>query len=431
MGFFRRLARGEEFNMDTAQALCVRAKRSFVLLWTLVVVVLALPATAQDQRTFNIPAQPLADALTAFGRQSGLQITYQPELVAGRISQAVSGSSTPAQALQQMLSGTGVTYRFTDAKTVTLERSLTQPGDPRFQLAPTQVEGQTVKDGKALKLEETQVTAEREREQGYVAKRASTGTRSDIPLIETPVSVQVIPREVIVDQAATRLLDLYQNVSGVQPSYTANNVSTLEAPIIRGFTVFNIYRDGFPVRGQAPTILSNVERVEILKGSGSVLYGLQEPGGILNIITKRPLTEPSHFIEQRFGSFDYYETRVDLGGPLTQNKELLYRLNVSYLNSGSFRRFVDNERWFIAPSLTWRLTPRTEINVDLSFSHEDFLMDNGVVFSPAGFQPSFRPILPISRFLQEPGFHSTRREWFVSYNVNHQVNDNWTLRHPA
>lgn len=105
------------------------------------IVLIVMPAGAQERRVFNIPAQPLSDALTTFGRQSGLQITYRPELTAGLSSRAVSGSYTPEQALQTLLSGLGLTYRFIDANTVMVEQSmLQQQGGERFQIEQTTVE---------------------------------------------------------------------------------------------------------------------------------------------------------------------------------------------------------------------------------------------------------------------------------------------------
>lgn len=264
---------------------------------------------------------------------------------------------------------------------------------------------------------------------GYRASRSATATRTDVPIGETPASIQVIPDTVIGDQAALRLNDVYRKVSGVTPAYTGNNVAATEGPIIRGFSVFNTYWNGFRLRGQSPSVLANVQRVEVLKGPASVLYGQQEPGGLVNLVTKQPLDAPYRSIEQRVGSYDYYETLFDVGAPLNDDGSLRYRINGSYQNAGSFRDFVDNERWFIAPVLTWRITPRTEFTVEGAYMHNDFLWDNGLVFSPATFDPPFEPVLPIERFLQEPAFRSTREEIFAGCRLIHEITENWKVRH--
>ncbi|MHC5721032.1 MAG: TonB-dependent siderophore receptor, partial [Nostoc sp.] len=107
-----------------------------------------------------------------------------------------------------------------------------------------------------------------------------------------------------------------------------------------------------------------MERVEVLKGPASVLFGQVQPGGIINLVTKQPLSEPYYAAEFTAGSYDFYRPTLDFSGPLNSDKTLLYRLNVAYQNSGSFRDFVDTERIFIAPSLTWKIGTNTKLNID-------------------------------------------------------------------
>ena len=95
--------------------------------------------------------------------------------------------------------------------------------------------------------------------------------------------------------------------------------------------------------------MANVESVEVLKGSAAILYGMVEPGGMVNVITKQPLATPYYSVNQQFGSYDMYRTTADATGPVAGNKDVLYRLNMSYENSGSFREFVNNEKFYIAP----------------------------------------------------------------------------------
>lgn len=260
---------------------------------------------------------------------------------------------------------------------------------------------------------------------GYRANRSATATRTDTPIGETPVSIKVVPREVIEDQGATRLQDVYRNVSGVTPAFNSNNVSATESPIIRGFEAFNIYRNGLPLGQIAPVELTNIERVEILKGPSSVLYGRGEPGGVLNLVTKRPLFEDFRRVDLEAGRYDYYRAAVDVSGPLDEARTLAYRVNLAYTDTESFRDFVENRRFFVAPSLLYRPSGATEFLLEGSYLDETYTFDTGTAFGPDG-----NPAVPISRFLGQPDFNdSQRQELFVNYSLRHDVSADWTLRH--
>ncbi|MGH8614869.1 MAG: TonB-dependent siderophore receptor [Gammaproteobacteria bacterium] len=200
-------------------------------------------------------------------------------------------------------------------------------------------------------LPEMTVTATPGGEVGYTVPNASTATKTDTPIMETPVSIQVVPRQVLQDQQAIRIEDAVKNVSGVQTSF---NYGTENYPdfFIRGFnTNATVFRNGFRAYGDFGT--ANLERIEVLKGPASVLYGRIEPGGLINLVNKRPLFSPYYSIQQQFGSYDLYRTTIDATGPLLSDSSLAYRFNLEYLDKNSFRDFVSTERIFVAPSLTW------------------------------------------------------------------------------
>ncbi|MEW6296597.1 MAG: TonB-dependent receptor [Thermodesulfobacteriota bacterium] len=335
---------------------------------------------------------------------------YTEEQPFGKYSRPVVGSYTIDQALRLMLQETGLTYRFVRPDVVTLERILLQEGDQRLQLEPTTVEGQ------ALRIEETQVTAERER--AYTVKEATTATKTRTPILETPASIQVVPEQVIEDQAPRRLRDVYRNVSEVQPDFTGGNVSATEVPIIRGFQDFSIYRNGFRTGQLAPLDFANVERVEVLKGPSSVLYGLAEPGGLLNIVTKRPVDDTFAILEQEFGSYDRYRTTIDANAPLLGDGSLLGRINLAYTSDDTFRDHDGIDRIFVAPTLAWRPSDATELILDFSYSYEKYPFDHGLAFSAAG-----RPVADVSTFLGEPNFRSKREEIFAGYTFTHDFTD--------
>lgn len=265
------------------------------------------------------------------------------------------------------------------------------------------------------------VTAQRE---SYTVDSAVTATKTDTPLVETPVAVQVVPRQVIQDQRANRLQDVLQNVSGVR-----SNNNDLEGYVykLRGFTSLDVYRNGLRVPGGSsqPTIAesANLERVEVLKGPASVLFGRAEPGGLINLVTKRPLMQPYYKLEQEFGSYAHYRTVWDATGPLNESGTVGYRLSGSFQQYDSFKDFQDGRRVFLAPVLAFKPTSRTDFVVDLQYLRNDTRADSGI---PAlGNRPA---AVPLRRSLQEA---NEPRDWVGSFNggyeLTHRFTDNWAV----
>ncbi|MEH1837143.1 MAG: TonB-dependent receptor plug domain-containing protein [Nostoc sp.] len=218
-----------------------------------------------------------------------------------------------------------------------------KPEQPTNQTQPEQPSAQSDQPIELV------VTGEQD---GYRVSNASTATKTDTPLRDIPASIQVVPRQVLEDQRAVRLQDALQNVSGVTQAGNFGGAGS-GGYILRGFGQDGNFRNGFrDTNFYTVPEIANVEQVEVLKGPASVLFGQAEPGGIINIITKQPLSEPYYAADFTAGSYDFYRPTLDISGPLNTDKTLLYRLNVAYQNSGSFRDFVNSERIFIAPSLT-------------------------------------------------------------------------------
>ena len=110
--------------------------------------------------------------------------------------------------------------------------------------------------------------------------------------------------------------------------------------------------------------VASLQRIEVLKGPASVLYGRSQPGGIVNLITKQPQAERYASIDQIVGSYNYYRTMIDVTGPLNESKTLLFRINGAYENTESFRDFVRGQRYFVAPVFTWNAGNHTSITID-------------------------------------------------------------------
>ncbi|MBW4693417.1 MAG: TonB-dependent siderophore receptor [Lyngbya sp. HA4199-MV5] len=252
----------------------------------------------------------------------------------------------------------------------------------------------------------------------YRVPDATTATRTDTPLRDIPQSIQVIPQQVIRDQGITRITDATRNVSGTT---IASGYGNLIGDVrVRSFSS-GFLRDGIATQ---PFFVDggNIERVEVLKGPASVLYGALEPGGIVNYVTKQPLRTPYYAADFTAGSFDFYKGQIDLTGPVTKDERLLYRLNVSYENSGSFRDFIDNDIFFIAPVVTYRFSDST----NLTFAYEH-------LNAKLGFDRGLRPVpefLKVRRSLNigEPDDFQNNEEDRINLTLNHRFNQNLRIR---
>ncbi len=261
----------------------------------------------------------------------------------------------------------------------------------------------------------------------YVAPVASTATKTDTPIMETPLSIQVVPLQVLEDQQVIQLDQALRNISGVTTSKDIFGTNILS---FRGFSSPTLFRNGIRFDsnfyGDAQQF-SNVESVEVLKGPAAILFGRVEPGGIVNVITKQPLAKPYYAVNQQVGSYGLYRTTLDATGPLTTNDTLLYRVNASFQGNDSFRELISSKNVFVAPVLTWNISPRTQATVEMEYQHQDAQMD--FQFLPFD-QTSNRVIddIPHSRYLGLPNPEKTKNI-LVGGNWSHQFNPEWSLRH--
>lgn len=265
-------------------------------------------------------------------------------------------------------------------------------------------------------IEEISVEASRERE--YSVPAAASATRTETPILDTPLTIQVVPEQVLQDQGGYRLEDALRNVSGMKflPSYVP--YETLQG---RGFTV-TPFRDGARVFFLTVP-LANAERIEVLKGPAAVLYGRLEPGGMVNVVPKRPEAEAAYAFEQQVGSWEAYRTTADATGPLTPGRELRYRVGAEWLDAHEFidRRY--EQRLFVAPSISWHPGEATSVSVSLEYRDEKSPSNPGV---PAlGDRPA--PV-PVSRYYGEPSMNDHFKVLAGYLRAEHRLNDALTLR---
>lgn len=265
-------------------------------------------------------------------------------------------------------------------------------------------------------------------DEGYNPSSATTATGTDTPIRDTPFSIQVIPEEVLEDRNVTELGDALETVGGIVENGARGTSALGPNLLIRGFRLNDtIFRDGISAFSLAPLSTNDVERIEVLRGPASVLFGQGNPGGVVNLVTKQPLSEPFYEVSGSVGSFDSYDGALDLSGPLTETGDVRYRLNLSYENYGSFRDFIDGERLQVSPILAWDINENTSLDVFGQYTYDRETIDEGIPFDSNG-----EPIdVPRSRFLNEDFGEFTQDQFSLGYRLNHDFNDNLSLRHSS
>jgi iron complex outermembrane recepter protein len=276
-------------------------------------------------------------------------------------------------------------------------------------------------------LEEVVVTADREQSEvdGYRTRRSASATKTDTPLGEVPQAVSVIPASVLEDLDSPRIEKTLDYAGGVARQNDFGGLTMYEYSI-RGLTTSEFYKDGFSVnRGYMnPQDPSNVDRIDVLKGPASSLYGRGDPGGTINIVSKRPQNDQFARIDLSAGRWDRYRGSLDVNTPLDDEGKMLYRMNLAVEDSNSFRDYRSGERQFLAPSFSWELTPRTRLLVQAEVIRNSQVFDRGVV-APNDHLGS----VSRSDFVGEPGDGEIdNNNESLQAELEHDLNASWTVR---
>ncbi|MEH1845008.1 MAG: TonB-dependent siderophore receptor [Nostoc sp.] len=219
-----------------------------------------------------------------------------------------------------------------------------------------------------------------------------------------------------------RASEALRNVSGVQRSIPGAN--TNDRYSIRGFDQPLYLRDGFRDSNAGLVETANLERIEVLKGPASVLYGNVDPGGVINFVTKQPLENPFYSFGVQAGSFGLVRPTLDISGSLNPERTLLYRLNAVYEHGGYFRDFdQDVERFFVSPVLNWKIGSRTNLTLEYEHVHDQRPFDRGLVAIGRGVAD-----IPYDRVLGERDDSLTQTEDRVGYRLEHGFSEDWKLR---
>jgi iron complex outermembrane recepter protein len=265
-------------------------------------------------------------------------------------------------------------------------------------------------------LEEVVITTRRTLNQ----KPVSIG-KIDIAPMDLPQSIATVGQGVIREQQAQRLSDVIRNVNGVYVTTTRGNVQESFGARGYGFGTNNLFKNGARVNSGAMPEMSSLERVEVLKGSSAILFGQVAPGGIVNMVTKQPKFHRGGEVSMRIGSYDLYKPAFDFYGPLSSS--IAYRINGTYESAGSFRDKVSSERYYVNPSLLFKLSERTEIVLEGDYLKHDFTPDFGI----GSLDNTKIPNVPRSRFMGTDWQYSKTRQTTATASLRHQLSDNWRL----
>ncbi len=258
-------------------------------------------------------------------------------------------------------------------------------------------------------LQEVEVIGRKE--SSYKNTNSFIGTKTASALKEVPQSVGYVTKELILDQGATTVNEVVKNISGVNQNSSYNDFS------IRGFRTTGNRNSGNLLNGMRAqtslwkqSSLANIERVEVIKGPASALFGNAAPGGVINRVTKKPLFENKNSITVGVGSWNTLKTYGDFTGPLNPKKTLLYRLNLGYEKTDSFRDLQGSESIIAAPSFSYIPNEKTHINVDFVYQNFNGKIDRGQSVPADGnvySTPISRSLSAANDFLKENTLNTT------------------------
>ncbi|AZD05590.1 Ferrichrome-iron receptor [Pseudomonas chlororaphis] len=376
---------------------------------------------ASLSHSYNIPGGALSDVLNRFAREAGITLSMTPAQLQGRQSAGLKGEYSTDQALGQLLNGSGLEALSQDGSSYVL-RALPETG--ALALPATDIKGFAL--GNALGSMD-----------GYNATHSQIATKTSTALLETSQSVSVVTREQMDDQGSQTVSQAMRYTPGVLTNpYGATHRYDYVA--MRGFndgSVDNIYLDGLKSMGDSGTYSTMqvdpyfLERVDILKGPSSVLYGRSSPGGLVALTSKKPLFEPYHQIQATVGTQGQRGMGFDFSGPVDDDKRIAYRL--TGLADRSDTQFDHNKekRFALAPTLSIDFTDDTSLTLQAYLQHDpDGGYHSGMPADGALHQRNGQRISE-NFFEGEPGIDRYERDQqSFGYQFEHRFNDVFTAR---
>ena len=373
---------------------------------------IAYAATPDQSIAFSVPAGDLQTSLLAVAAQSQQTISFNPGLVSGMQSAALSGQLTTRDAILRLLQGKPLLLTTTENGTLTVISSRSSDIDT------AQKQQQT--------LPAITVTGQSEDETVLNPSSSSSTLRTDTPLQQTAQSVQVLSNKLLTERQASSIEDALRN-SGSTVAVQSNRGTTTFW--LRGQNVSSGLTDGVSDSGNVGigqgTSIDGIERIEVLKGPQSVLSGSSSPAGTINVVRKKPVTEPLRRIKVEAARYGEFKTAIDLGDALTDDKSFSYRLNASTMKSSSaFPDFNGNHADYLAPALAWK-GETTRILVGAEFNQTRDSGPAGTFYSDGKIQK-----LPTYR-LGDKDDHFKTRTRNAYYELEQDLVDGWSFNSKA
>ncbi|MHC8385059.1 TonB-dependent siderophore receptor [Pseudomonas sp. LB3P14] len=370
---------------------------------------------ASSVRAYNLPAAPLASTLNQIASQAGLALSLNPSLAAGKTSAPVKGQFDATGALREALRGTGLQLEQSSAGTYSLV---------------------AVPEG-VMALPETAVIGVENTEsawgpvEGYLATRTAAGTKTDTALVEAPRSISVATREQMDDRSVHSLDDAVRYMPGIVASSYGSDTRA-DWLRVRGFEPTQ-FLDGLPlpkgVYANPKQETWNLDRLALLRGPASSVYGQTPPGGLLDMVSRRPSAESSNEIQVQYGSDNHRQINFASTGKIDDEGQFLYGLSGVVRDSGTQIDHVDNKRYNIAPSLTWNIDEDTRFTLLTQFTRDD----TGITsqFLPVQGTKIHSPLGKISHHknLGDPDWEFYDRTYYaLGYAFEHRLNDVWQFK---
>ncbi|NML22231.1 TonB-dependent receptor [Pseudoflavitalea sp. G-6-1-2] len=339
----------------------------------------------------------------------------------------------PAPFVTVSLKGTHKSTMTTEEGTFQLNN--VKPGNYVLVVSQVGVESQekniTIQDKEVIALSISLKETSKQLEAVVVEARKTLNGRPvsigklDIDPLDLPQAITIVSAQTLKDQQAQRLSDVIKNVNGVYVGTTRG--STQETFFARGYSFGsnNMFKNGARVNTGVMPEISGLDRVEILKGGAAILYGNVAPGGILNMVTKKPKFNFGGEVNMRVGSYDLYKPSFDVYGPMSKN--VAYRVNGTFEKANSFRDDVHSTRYYVNPSFLFKLSERTDLILEGDYLYHDFTPDFGIgSLDNTKLAPAKR-----NEFFGAPWQYTKTQQATASATIKHQLNENWVINGTA
>lgn len=254
---------------------------------------------------------------------------------------------------------------------------------------------------------------------GYAAPSTLSSTKTDTPLIETPQAVSVVTKDFISDRKAQDVSEALATVPGFYPGvdYLFEQAYSLRGFLLGSGSYYQKYKDGRRIPQVTPIATDLLERIDVIKGPSSVLYGQIEPGGLVNYVSKRAqIGSTGGYVQQDFSSFDQFKTIIDANVAL--GSDAAFRMPASFATGNSFRDYVEYESYDLAPSATWQLSPDTRVSLLTTLGRREKTDDT--LGKPIVNGTTILDV-PRSRFLGDPSFVNDITYGSVTAEIEHRI----------